>query len=292
MDRVKLLVINRDRDTERLDSTRRELERFGLAFERIAAFEAAAVTEATIADLVKPRLHSLVAKHPDYVRDGDRGVMVFMPEHHRYLVAAEIACYLSHRRAIEALMVSDADAGIVFEDDVALADDFPDVLAAAVTLGPRAHIVKLEGLYAAHRVHLRVASVGAREIALMLKPTTGAAAYLVTREAAKRLHRRMLPIREPYDAFLRQYWWHGLDVLEAVPFPVRQLPFPTTIPQRREQALVPDLPASKVAALAAATPLLKFARLMRRGAALARRAHRLPRLRFRLRGAASKPQSG
>jgi glycosyl transferase family 25 len=214
--------------------------------------------------------------------------MVFMPEHHRYLVAAEVACYLSHRLAIETLLAADADAGVIFEDDVALAGDFPVALQAAAALGAGERIIKFEGMYAAHRVHLHVASAGDRDIALMLKPTTGAAAYFVTRDAAARLHRCMLPIREPYDTYLRQYWRHGVDVLEVAPFPVRQLPFPTNIPQRRDQVLSPALPPASAAALALATPCLKLARLLRRTAALARRAHRLGRLRLRPRRTANR----
>lgn len=288
----KIVVINRARDAERLDSTRRQIERFGLAFERIPATEAADVTEAMLTELARPRLHAVVAGLPDYARrDGD-GPMIYMPEHHRYLVATEVACYLSHRRAIETLLSSGAEHGVVFEDDVALADDFPDALRAAAALSPAACVVKFEGVLAAHRVHLHVASIGSRGLALMLKPTTGAAGYFLTRAAAVRLHRQMLPIREPYDAFLRQYWRHGVDVLEVVPFPVRQLPFPSNIPQRRGQVFRPRWPGSTAAILALARPLMKAERLARRAASLVRQGRRLARLRLRPRGAASTPQSG
>jgi glycosyl transferase, family 25 len=285
-----IFVINRVRDTERLQSTKAQLDRFDLGFERIEAIEAAALPEHTVADLVAPRMHRIISRHPDYVRHHDTGIMVFMPEHHRYLVAAEIACYLSHRRAIEALIASQADAGLILEDDVGIHDDLPAVLASARALPPGAHVVKLEGVQPAHRVNLHVARAGARDIVLMLKPTTGAAAYYLTRAAALRLHEAMLPIRSPYDSFLRQYWLHGVEVLEVVPFPVWQLPFPTNIPQRHAQCFAPDFTASQTMALAAATPFLKLARLLRRGAAMARQTHRLGRLRFGLETAAKRSQ--
>jgi glycosyl transferase family 25 len=291
MDQLKILVINRARDTERLQSAKAQLERMGLPFERIAAREAEDLTERAIAELVRPRLRRLVADLPGFTRRNETGPMVFMPEHHRYLVAAEVACYLSHQAAIDALIAAGTD-GVIFEDDVAIDDDLPAVLDTVRALPDGARVVKLEGLHPAHRVHVCIAQAGRRTIAFMLKPTTGAAGYYLSREGAVQLRDHMRPLRGPYDAFLRQYWLHGVDVLEVVPFPVRQLPFPTTIPQRHAQALEMPLPLSRTAARAAATPCLKLTRLLRRTAALARRAHWFPRLRTGRHMVADTPQSG
>ena len=132
-------------------------------------------------------------------------------------------------------MASGADAAVIFEDDVEIDADTADVIAAIEGLPPRARIVKLEGIQQSYEAHFPVASIGERNIMMMLKPSTGAAGYYINRAAAEQILPRLFPVREPFDAFLRQYWLHGVDLLEARPFPVRQRPHETTIQGRDGQ---------------------------------------------------------
>ena len=98
---------------------------------------------------------------------------------------------------------------------------------------------------------------------MMLKPSTGAAGYYINRAGAEQIVLRLLPIREPFDAFLRQYWSHGVEVLETRPFPVRHRPLATMIPDRNEQKRA-RLPLPYAALRGVCIPALKLARLLRR----------------------------
>ena len=54
---------------------------------------------------------------------------MFWPEIGRYLVAGEIACYLSHVRALQTFLASDADHALILEDDVEIDADIADVIS-------------------------------------------------------------------------------------------------------------------------------------------------------------------
>ncbi len=216
---IRTYVINLDRAPERLAVMETQLQALRLPYERIAALDAANVTEAIVSSVTAPRLQRC--------RD------------------------------------SSADAALVFEDDAEIDADIAAIIDAIHQLPPRARIVKLEGIQASYETNYPVARVGERNVMMMLKPSTGAAGYYINRAGAEQLVPRLFPIREPFDAFLRQYWTHGVEVLETRPFPVRQRPLATMIPGRNEQRRA-RLPLSYAVLRGVCMPALKLARLLRR----------------------------
>jgi len=277
---IRVYVINLDRATERLAAMGALLGRLGIPFQRISAFDAKNLTIEQARKMTSPRLGAIIRDLPFYLRYEEGEPSIYFPELRRYLCAGEIACYLSHVSTIETFMQSDAEAAVIFEDDVDIDSDLPGLLSAMNGLEHGAMIVKLEGLARAHQMNFPIARLDGREIAMMLKPTTGAAGYYLNRAAAAKLLQNAFPIREPYDAFLRQYWLHGVEVLEVLEFPVRQLPVGSSIVGRERQHRAP-VPPLRAWLLAAARPLLKAERLVRRLTYLARRPLRLASLRLR-----------
>jgi glycosyl transferase, family 25 len=263
MSNDRIYVINLDRSPERFAMVKAQFNRLRLSFERIAAVDAAELSADLVQAKAAPRLARWLRNLPNFVRDSEHGPMIYMSDHHRYLVAAEVACYLSHCRAIDALIRSGAAGAVIAEDDIELDDDFPAVLEAVKALPPGKRIVKFEGMFRDFHLNIPIARSGRRQIALMLKPSTGAAAYYISREAALLLAGQLLPIREQYDAFLRQYWSHGIDVLEVVPFPAKQRQMPTLI-EGRNQQLGFDPPWLHAGLLALALQYFKIERLVRR----------------------------
>ncbi len=148
-------------------------------------------------------------------------------------------------------------AALIFEDDAEIDADIADVIDVIDRLPPRARIVKLEGIQASYETNYPVARVGERNVMMMLKPSTGAAGYYINRAGAEQILPRLFPIREPFDAFLRQYWSHGVEVLETRPFPVRQRPLATMIPGRNEQRRA-RLPLPYAALRGVCMPALKL----------------------------------
>ncbi len=269
---IRTYVINLDRAPDRLATMDIQLQALRLPYERIAAVDAANVTEAMATSVTAPRLGALFKGMPGYRQNAKSGPAMYWPEVGRYFVAGEIACYLSHGRALQAFVDSGADAALIFEDDAEIDEDIADVIDVIHRL-PRARIVKLEGIQASYETNYPVARIGERNVMMMLKPSTGAAGYYINRAGAEQILPRLFPIREPFDAFLRQYWSHGVEVLETRPFPVRQRPLATMIPGRNEQRRA-RLPLPYAALRGVCMPALKLARLLRRMLYLAKGPYR------------------
>jgi glycosyl transferase, family 25 len=269
MSEIRTYIINLDRAADRFAAMQAQLQSLGLPYERITACDAADVTAETMNAITSPRLGRLFGHMTGYRQNAVSGPTIYWPEIGRYFVAGEVACYLSHSLALQRFLESGADAAVIFEDDVEIDPDLADVIRAIDHLPPRARIVKLEGIQASYQARMPVARIGGRAIAMMLKPTTGAAGYYVNRAAAKQIVPQLFPVREPFDAFLRQYWLHGIEVLEARPFPVRQRPLKTSIQDRDGQRRA-SLPLPYTALRGVCIPALKLSRLLRRALFLAK----------------------
>lgn len=194
----------------------------GIVFERVDAVDASNIPADDILRSVQPEGAWMGSKSDRYVKSEANEVMVPSPILGRYITAGEVACYVSHMKALSEFVDSGLPYTCIFEDDVELDVDFAAVvkeLAERVQYG----IVKLEGLGLYDiNVGRKVATACGRKVLFRFKPSTGAAAYFITRAAAKKLLASLAPIREPYDSWLRQYWRHQIPVYELSPFIARQ----------------------------------------------------------------------
>jgi glycosyl transferase family 25 len=100
------------------------------------------------------------------------------------------ACFLSHRLAWEALLASGDAHGVVLEDDVRLSPAAAALLASDAWVPARVGLVKLEH-YGPRGQRVLLTDFrkigGDFQLARMLSRHTGAAAYLISRAAAKLL---------------------------------------------------------------------------------------------------------
>jgi GR25 family glycosyltransferase involved in LPS biosynthesis len=97
---------------------------------------------------------------------------------------SEIACTVSHRLVHRMIANGDADTALVLEDDAELAEDFPEVVQRALSF--RFDIFKLEGFNLAYR-RVTIGRIGQYNVIVTILPSQGAAAYLIRREAARRI---------------------------------------------------------------------------------------------------------
>ena len=104
-------VVNLERDTERMRMTADALSDIGLSFERLSAVIGA--------DALNERQTST------------RQILG------RDLYPGEVGCYLSHLKAIDRFLATDAQYGLVLEDDAASISDTADRLAALIEVLPR-----------------------------------------------------------------------------------------------------------------------------------------------------------
>lgn len=133
----------------------------------------------------------------------------------------ELACYLSHLKAIETFLNTDESHGIIAEDDITLRPDFDSVLEALLQRARDWNIVRLTGLSPGHPLR-RVRLVGGYSLCVNLGRLKGAGAYLIDRRAAAALLSRLLPMWLPYDHAIDREWRWGLRAAYVLPFPVSQ----------------------------------------------------------------------
>ncbi|MEH6644535.1 glycosyltransferase family 25 protein [Sulfitobacter sp.] len=96
-DSYPIFLINLDGSSERLSAAHAALDRHGMSFERISAFDGRKLDPLTI---------------PEYNSAEARRYMG------RDLVGGEIGCFFSHVRAAEAFVATGAPFGLVLEDDM------------------------------------------------------------------------------------------------------------------------------------------------------------------------------
>ena len=163
---MRLFLINLDRRPDRLDAMTAQAGALGLALSRIAAVDAKAADPAELDRWFAPS-----------------GPLGEIPR-------GDKACFLSHRRAWEAFVVSGDAHAVVLEDDVRLSPVAGALLASDAWVPQGAGLIKLEHYGPpGQRVLLTdFHQVGEDfRLARMLSRHTGAAAYLIARAAAQML---------------------------------------------------------------------------------------------------------
>ena len=192
-----IYVINLDRDTERMDSIRANLEGLGLPFERLSAVMGKDVPE-------WEKLVDMSAYAWRNRLDAPR--------------AGEVGCTLSHLKAMETFLRTDAPWCVILEDDVEVLPACADVLRSLAEKDDW-DLVKLFNFHSGLPVKKR-ALAGGHHLVVHLTRTTSAAAYVVNRRAAETLLRSMRPISEQVDHAHDQPWETGLRTRGIRPLPV------------------------------------------------------------------------
>lgn len=190
---MRIVVINLDRDVERLAHMREQLDGLGLPFERFSALGGQAL--------------------PAWLRGYFVGCATLSP--------GEIGCYASHLSICRRIVAGDiASPVLVLEDDVGLPADLPAVLSALVrTLPARWDIVRLS--YPTKRMTRPIAALGAHhELVRYSHVPTSTGAYLINASGARKFlapRARRIPI----DHDLRRVWAWNLATFGVAPPPVK-----------------------------------------------------------------------
>lgn len=129
---------------------------------------------------------------------------------------AEIGCFLSHRKAWQAIVDSGIDAGLVMEDDIVPTDKFYKGLSLAQhQMGPNDFI----------RFPMRrnreagqlIVEEGLLALIEPICPGLGMGAQLVSRGAAKKLLQASEKVDRPVDVFLQMFWLTGVAPKSVTP---------------------------------------------------------------------------
>ena len=132
-----------------------------------------------------------------------------------------IGCHLSHIKAYEALLSSDEEACLILEDDAVISDELPQYLASLE--GAMNHIdilflcdrrvnrasIKIGNLSQNHGIYVKKFS------------NLGTTAYVINRQAARKLVTDHKAFGIEIDSLLNRWWRHGLSVATIKPDLVR-----------------------------------------------------------------------
>ncbi|WP_299131776.1 glycosyltransferase family 25 protein [uncultured Amaricoccus sp.] len=176
---MRAWVINLDRSPDRWAFSEAQGARLALDLTRVAAVDGQAIPDALHAELCPP---------------GRRGVRI---------TKYELACYLSHLTAWEALVATGASHGVVFEDDIQLADDAADFLDATGWLPAGADLVKLTANKRRAKLSLRASpTLNGRALRRLHSPTIDSAGYVISAAHAGRLLAQPRRFSRPVDRAL------------------------------------------------------------------------------------------
>jgi len=194
---VKTLLINLDRNPERLEFMRGQLDRLGIQFERFPAVYGRELS-------------------PEARARGFSRVRSFIASKKR-LSDAEIGVAMSHVGCCRRIVEDEVPYALVLEDDVVLADGFPATLARVEEfLSPgRPQLVVLSG-YGVDGAESMPEGIRAEKSAWC------ADAYVLTLPAARLILKANDPVVTVADSFKRWRRWFGLELYRALPATARQ----------------------------------------------------------------------
>lgn len=184
-----IVVINLDRDTDRMAHIRCEFDRVGLRHERFSALRG---------DALPGRLARYFPVGVD-------------------LSPGEIGCYASHLAIMERIARGELSSPqLVLEDDVGLPDDLGAALDALIAALPAQwDIVRLS--YPTKLITRPIATLGAgRELVRYSRVPTTTGAYLISASGARKFLAER-PRRVPVDHDLRHVWEWDLDTYGVSP---------------------------------------------------------------------------
>jgi len=130
---------------------------------------------------------------------------------------AILACTASHRLLHRVIAQGEAETALILEDDATIPRDFVDIVEQALAF--EFDVFKLEGINVSKR-RITVGRVGRYDVIITNRPSVGAAAYLLRRNAARRIC--SLPVIDQTSDSVFQDTRLRLRVLEMSPFCVQQ----------------------------------------------------------------------
>lgn len=180
-----VLFINLDRDIERRQRMEMQLQQ--LHATRLCAIWWNDVTLAEQQNFYNPSLNAY--------------------QYYKPLVNGEKGCYLSHIRAWQRLLASDAPFMVVLEDDVVIQGSFSTALEAIQDLNMSWDMIKLMGR-AQEKIQQKFPLSNGLSLIQYRRVPSYTAGYAISRAGAQKLLASRIPFGRPIDIDLR-FWWEN-----------------------------------------------------------------------------------
>ncbi|PYE88199.1 glycosyltransferase family 25 protein [Phyllobacterium leguminum] len=201
-DAIKAFIIHLDRATDRRGQVEKLIAELPIPAEIIDAVDGRRLGQAEIERVYRRHLHK--------------------PPYPFRLSINEIACFLSHRKAWQAIVDQNLAAGLVIEDDVALNSDFADAWNAARAYLEPSQFIRLPFRPGKETGPERFRKEGTRIIE-PIPVGLGMVAQLVGRDAAKQLLAVTKQFDRPVDTLMQMSWVTGVNPLSVHPGGVEEV---------------------------------------------------------------------
>lgn len=142
--------------------------------------------------------------------------------HGRNINVFEVACYLSHLKALQLFLESNDEIAMICEDDLFLKKECKEVVEAAIANASLWNILRLTGLRVGKACRIKPLTQS-YFLTLHWGRLKGAGAYLIDRKAAAIFVRELLPMWLPWDHAMDREWNFGLKALAVAPYPISQI---------------------------------------------------------------------
>ena len=198
---MKAYLINLDRSPDRLLHFEEQAAKFELTFKRVAAVDGRSDEIRSRAEQAEPGFSTA------------------------HIEPNEVACFESHRKVWNMIVSGSDRYGLVFEDDVVFSGGFGKVLNSD-WIPENADIVKLETFFQeGYFDKLPATTIDNRDVLRVRSSLFGAAAYVISQEAASMLIKYTDEINDPVDEVMfnaKSHIFWKLQIFQLVPAPVVQ----------------------------------------------------------------------
>ncbi len=141
------------------------------------------------------------------------------------LRVSEVACFLSHRKAWQAIVDRNLDAGLIIEDDVDVDDAaFATQLKLAMDSVKQSDYIRFPRWPRGEKGP-EVARAGTNSLIEPALPGLGMQMQLVGRHAAAALLAATERFDRPVDTTIQMRWLHPIRILSARPITIREIDF-------------------------------------------------------------------
>lgn len=199
--KFKVLVINLDKASERMESMKTQLDSLGIDYERVQGNLGTSLSEEEISKIYSEKEN--LSKY-------------YMP-----LSVANIGCYSSHLKAWQKIVDDDLDYALVLEDDLCLDAKIADFSKLVGLIDKPWECIKLMNPGQPKKIVRRkkIGNVNGVEYEFVTwrKPPTFAMAQLISRAGAEKLLATRSVFYRPIDVDMQHYWENDLKIYGIIP---------------------------------------------------------------------------
>ena len=228
---ICFFIINLDEATQRLEFVLSQIQKYEIPIQRVNAVNGS----------------NLNPPYPDYK---EKKFHIFFGKKTNPSV---VGTFYSHLKAMNQLLESDYDLGIILEDDACISDNFDTYIKDIANTSSRWDLLRLSATKKSIFFNRKPLDSG-NTLATNLTLLKGTCGYVVNKNGAKKIIEGLTPFYLPVDIAIENEWQFKIRSLCLVPFPIKdaiahkqsdafksQIPRGTKIPHFRFTAKIHNM---------------------------------------------------